>query len=515
MNPSQNDLASFARVLTRLRNDVSATRQQLFDILLCLRERLPRKESRWFESAYGRVQSFAKYVGAPALLVAAIIPTYNLIKAIRDYDDERCVRAAYASYISGLLTRGEIERAYSLLAQWEAVKTYSPALQYLRAKTYALRAIALGKASEAAEDSINILLQFHQRKQIFFLRHGKPKEIFDLEVALIDIDTAFQRYGTATARLERIRHDSRFKSIVAGTAQIELRFGRIDVLQYDYVNAEAHLTAALKEFLAKGDEVGMAEAYFELGKCFQFKTDHKRALEYYTNAKTIMEKRRDELNLLKVYNNIAMIYFYEGDYDRASHYDHLEEESSRRLSDDKGLARALVNRSTIANVRNALPEAISLCIEAAEVFRRQGDRLGLATTLHSLANSYRKQGDTSKALYNDKQAFLLFQDVKDLRGLAATGGGLGMLDVASNDEDTIFYLLTAISIDKYTGFFQTALGKRDTEIYTASLQSKLSKVGRALFLKHAEAARRRFGEIASALGPDRIDFIIPDELTEN
>jgi tetratricopeptide (TPR) repeat protein len=515
MTPSQNDLASFARLLTRLRDDVSATRQQLFDILLCLREVLPKKEPRWFESAYGRVQSFAKYVGAPALIVAAIIPTYNLVKAIRDYDDERCVRAAYASYISGLLEHGEIERAHSLLDQWESVKTYSPALQYLRAKTSALRAIALGKASEAAEDSINILLQFHQRKQLFFFRRGKPKELFDLEVALIDIDTAFQRYGTATVRLEKVRHDSRFESITAGPAQIDLRFGRIDVLQYDYVNAEAHLTAALKQFVKMGDEVGMAEAHFELGKCFQFKTDNKRALEYYTNAKTIMERRRDELNLLKVYNNIAMIYFYEADYDHASYYYHLEEQSSRRLSDDKGLARALVNRSSIAYMRNAVPEAISLSTEAAEVFRRQGDRLGLATTLHSLANSYKKQGDTSKAIYNDKQAFLLFQDVKDLRGLAATSGGLGMLDVAGDDENTLFYLLTAISINSYTGFCQTTLGKRDTEIYTALLRSKFIKAGRTVFLQQVEAAKKRFDEIASALGPNRIDFTLPDELMQN
>lgn len=513
MKEPQNDLTSLKSLLIRLRDDSLFTRQQLSDILICLQEAFPKTQLGWPERAYRRVQSFAKYVGAPALILAAIIPTYNLIKAIRDYDDERSVRYAYATYISELLDHGEVERAHSLLTRWEAAKTYSPALQYLRAKIFALRAIALGKASEEAEDNIHILLRYHQRKEILFLPNGNPKEIFELDTALIDIDTAFQRYDNAKARLQTLRQSKELASVAAATAQIELRLGRIDVLKYNYIDAEAHLVAALQEFTAKGDDAGMAETHFELGKTFQFKTDSQKALDHYTAAKSIMEKRRDELNLLKVYNNLAMMYFYDADYDHASYYYRLEEQASRRLSDDKGLARALVNLSWIADARGAVAEAVSLSTEASDIFRAQGDRLGLATTLHSLANFYQKQGDSAKALYNDKQALLLFQDVKDLRGIAGTSAGLGEQADASGDYDNAtFYLLTAISINRYTGFYQTAIGKRNTEAHIARLRSQLRTVGHELFWRRVETARQRFNEISSALGSKQIEFRIPDEL---
>src|SRR5213075_54028 len=112
MREPLNDLASFKSLLIKLRDDSLVTRQHLSDILICLQQAFPRTQLGWPERAYRRLQLFAKYVGAPALILAAIVPTYNVVKAIRDYDDERSVRSAYASYTAELLDRGEVERAH-------------------------------------------------------------------------------------------------------------------------------------------------------------------------------------------------------------------------------------------------------------------------------------------------------------------------------------------------------------------------------------------------------------------
>ncbi len=132
--------------------------RQLGQILGILDRVSREKEQSWHERVYAKIQSVARYVGIPALALAAVIPVYNLGKAFVEYTNDRYVRSRYADYISSLLEKGEIERAKLILSDLENMKEFSAQTQYLKAKTLALRSVKLAMKGSSGSNSHSWIL---------------------------------------------------------------------------------------------------------------------------------------------------------------------------------------------------------------------------------------------------------------------------------------------------------------------------------------------------------------------
>jgi tetratricopeptide (TPR) repeat protein len=71
--------------------------------------------------------------------------------------------------------------------------------------------------------------------------------------------------------------------------------------------------------------------------------------------------------------------------------------------------------------------------EALALYRELGDRRGIVTTLHQLADVTREQGDCAQAIALFEECQILYRELNDLAGIAGVSGGLG--DVLLNQGD--------------------------------------------------------------------------------
>ena|SRR3990170_4321118 len=88
----------------------------------------------WYERTYGRFKQIVKYVGMPGVLIAAVIPVYNISAALRDYQVKLFVRSQYSAYANTLLEAGELDRASKMMSEIDAADKFEASAQYAAAK---------------------------------------------------------------------------------------------------------------------------------------------------------------------------------------------------------------------------------------------------------------------------------------------------------------------------------------------------------------------------------------------
>lgn len=406
----------------------------------------PEQPPRWYNRLHKRVDAFAKYVGMPALLLAAVVPVYNMFSALAEYNKKEMLNAAYSEYITELLASGETSRAEALLKDLQDADKQSTTLRYLKAKTVALAAILRGLDHESAEDTINVLLRLNRKWPRFSHGATREREMSELELSLIDIDLLLQRYEIANRRLAALEESPELSALPLGAAHIRLRRGVMAVLQHQYAAAGAELEQALKQFRGAGDQSLIAECEFNLGKVNQFSSQYNVASVHYEAAKHIYESRNDRLGSLRTYNNMAMMAFDVGDLEQSKYLYSLEESLAREVGDERGLARALVNITLILGKEGRFDEGIAYALEAEEIFKKQRNRLGLANAQISLARLNHSKHELDRALHFVKQATIGFLAVKDVAGLAEAFGLTGELTYEKGEQRAAIYYFVSAAI---------------------------------------------------------------------
>lgn len=101
----------------------------------------PLKPKSWYEIAYGRIVTIAKYVGIPGLIIAAVAPTQKLVSDLIENQNKSTIETVYLNYAERLIAEGSIDRANKLLATLENQKAFDARLQYYRAKVLIAMAI--------------------------------------------------------------------------------------------------------------------------------------------------------------------------------------------------------------------------------------------------------------------------------------------------------------------------------------------------------------------------------------
>jgi tetratricopeptide (TPR) repeat protein len=461
------------------------------------REQLPGR----FDRFYARFKQFATYVGMPSVLIAAVIPVYNLSTAFRDYQTKLFVRSQYSAYANGLLESGQLDRAGHVMSEIDAADKFDARAQYANAKLLTRIAIVQGKRQQEAIDRTNVLLLIQTNRPFYFPRLGGPDEILDLELALVDVQLQLQMFEEASSRLDSLltRHGSAAPQV--STGRILLRRGAMRALRFDGPGASADLTNAVDVLARHNRRAEMAETYFQLAKLAQLTAnDRKTALDFYSRARKLFDALGDRYGLIKVLNNVGMLYIDSDELRMARENFELEQRAAVQVGDKEGLARSLVNLAIVARNEGSPAEAVRLATEAQALFKESGNKRGLAAVHQSLANTYSRMGELPESLANARQALEMFEDVRDLRGVRGAMGVLGDLCVAvAGWAEAVYYYQGAVRLRDYLGEIDTPAGARDTSINISSLQSIAERVGKARYSQLAERARMRLRDLFGQL----------------
>jgi hypothetical protein len=175
--------------------DVVAELQKIRDILT------PAKPQSWYDKAYSKIVTIAKYVGIPGIIIAAVGPTQKLISDLIEHENKTTIETVYLNYAERLIAEGSIDRANKLLITLENQKTFDARLQYYRAKVLIAMAIQQGRNYTEAFDTASILTEISNKKTPFLPSVGTNTDLVELNMALVDIDTAQQRYKEARDRI--------------------------------------------------------------------------------------------------------------------------------------------------------------------------------------------------------------------------------------------------------------------------------------------------------------------------
>lgn len=458
----------------RSKHEKQSARELAHALKLLLTSSAKRPETK-LERFYSRIQSFAKYVGIPSLLIASILPAYNLTKGLVEYSNRSYVQEVQSRYASELLEKGEIDRAHFITSELPTPDRFDVVAHYNKARILAKKAIRQGQQYDQAQDIIGLLLRLQSSRPWLFPQVGRDDELFGLKLDLVELHTQRGNYGAATALLDELGQSvSRTRSELE-RARIDLRRAHILVLTSKQMEAQGLLLPILQVLEKHGAKAEAAEGNFVLAKSYQFANDHEKSLRHYSGARQSYEQLADYSGLLRTYNNMGMVYQDARDYERARYYYELQAQLARKLRDNLGLGRALVNLSLIDRNQGEFQRSIERASEAREAFQEQGNKLGIAASLHNLANTYVRTGDNAKAILLSKQAMLVFTELADVRGVARSMGLLGQAyQNLGNFEDAAFYILGAMQFNKFLGFERTVDGKRDLEVHEGQFE-KLTK----------------------------------------
>jgi predicted ATPase/DNA-binding SARP family transcriptional activator len=108
-------------------------------------------------------------------------------------------------------------------------------------------------------------------------------------------------------------------------------------------------------------------------------------------------------------------------------------EASRKLSDDAGIAYALLNLGTIAHYRHDYAGASRYYEESIEIFHRLEDPTNVAGALLNMGAAMHSLGDFERSRALHEESLRLRRELQDARGISATAGGLGRVLVELGD----------------------------------------------------------------------------------
>lgn len=391
--------------------------KSLRDIYITLERAHPKKDTSWHHRFYEGLTRFAKYIGAPALVLAAILPVINLFQLTIDTNNKKHFKSVYESYVHELLMKGEMDRANNLLLDFENREKQDIKIQYLHAKLLIERAIKLGVYPEKAEDGVKILLALNKNKPFLFPSFGGASEDIFLSFSLVDIYTQTQDYSKAYSLLEKISKYN-FSSIEKGIYYLKL--STLDVLTYKSKSDDSNVKSAIN-ILSKTNRIDLInESKFQLSKHYQFSNDNLNAMKIYNSVEESYRAANDNRGLIKVLNNKAMILNVKGETKKAKNIYSEQLSLARLVKDDVSIGRALVNLGGVELKLKEHDQSLIHVTEAVESFSKTRNKIGEATAHAILSDIYFRKNDIGKSVYHGKRAESIYIEAKEVTNLALT-----------------------------------------------------------------------------------------------
>jgi tetratricopeptide (TPR) repeat protein len=489
------------------RGGKSSERQILHEmrgLISVLKATQTKKPTKWYERFHERVTFFVKYIGIPGVIIAAIGPVQKLGQEWIEHHNKKYIQTTYIDYATELLKQGSIDRANKLLVTLENQKDFDSRLQYYKAKILIAMAIQQARNYTEAYDTAKILVSIQESKDFFFPSVGGVDDLIELKMALVDIDTAQQRYPEARSSLSAMERDIALSASRLLRANIEYRYGVLDVLQFNLPSAEKHLMVARENARTTNLNLLAANAAFQLAKARQFAGNHASALALYESAKEEFSQLGDQFGLLRTYNNIAMIYFDKEEDEKARKYYNLEQVLARQLGDELGFARAIMNIALIEKRQGNYDTSIRMAMEALGAFKQQNSLIGIHGIAILLSNDYFHLGNFPEALAYAKQAFSSAMQQRDLRAVTAACGCMAnVYERLRDNQEVLFTSLCTIALIKYLDYRKLPKSEFDYQYFKATIAGVRAATTAEKFEELLTSSERRVGDIVLELNLEK------------
>ncbi len=479
------------------------------DIISILDRAFPNKTSTLPQKIYHITQVFVRYVGIPAILIAAILPVYELMSGIIEFRNRQYIRSTYVDYAVGLTDKGEYDRAKSILGRLEKLGPLDAQTQYKSAKVLAEMAFRQGRAYEEAEDAIRILLSLHSDSPAFFPEFGGDEEILSLEAQLVEILIQRSRFDDALNAAERLKEKVAGRKFPHIEAQVHIQIGKTLIALHRLEEGKKEIENGIKLITSTDDNL-FGVAYHSLGGMHYLQGDNENALNYLLRAEQNFVKNDNKFSLIRTYNNLSLVYDANLDYYKALASRKKQLVLARETADERIIGTTLVGLSQAERHFGNFDRALSLALEAEELFDRQKNFIGLATALQAQANVYVRQEKFGKVLYLSQKVIPIYIDNRNFRGVWSTLGIVGRAALELGDEEEmVFALLGSIALKRHTGYANSDDGLRDVRIQSDHLRSHCLRIGFSKFENMKRSVELRLARLAADLGIENLDTVLP------
>jgi tetratricopeptide (TPR) repeat protein len=482
-----------------------ATRQQelLQDIRDTLLRANPPPPTGRVATLFQRFQTFVKYIGLPAVFLAAILPVYELLSAAIEHRNISYMHRTYIEYATTLADRREFERAQRIVEKVNELSHLDAAAQYASARILAEAAYHQAKSYDEAEDAISILLSLHRKRPWLFPAFGGDAEILALDLRLVDIDLKRTFYKEALARVAAIRASGHALDIPA-QARLAVQEGRGQLYLYRPQEALPRLQNALKLSQQCGCRNLQGEAEHALGTLFFFKGENRPASLHLEKARQIFESIDDKDGLARTWTNLSLVRGAEFDWTGALAARRQQERLARELRDELGVGNALIGLAVIERNMGDSNAALTYALEAEEIFKRMANPTGIAAALQNQANIYSRLPDFARALETANRALPYFYEQRDIRGTIATLGVLARAaEALGNDRELAFAAGANVGLARLNANRNPA-DERDLHIHLAMIE-RLRQGKPEAYFRAKEEAELRIREMERTLRTPQLD----------
>lgn len=419
------------------------------------------------------IKGSLQYIGIPALIVAAILPVWELASNLVDHYHRQYIRGQYFHYSAELAEHGEFDRALRVLGRLEDLSEFDAQAQFRIAKFSAEAEFFGGGQYDEVEDAVQILILLNDERPFWFPEFGTPNEAAELQVLLNEIRIQRTRYREA---LEFARSAS--EAIPAGALEDVapvLRLHEGIALIHTFQSSEGK--EILNDLISDTTIVDLirGRALHALGTSEAISGDIDLAESHLLNSIQIFRQLDDDYRLVRSLANLSLVYGARSDWvaDRSTRRE--QEVLARQIDDKAGLLNALIGLSVAERNLGDFLTALSYAIEAEALAREIDSPIAIAASLQNQANIFVRQRSYGEALHAAKSALPYFLNEGDLRGVRTTLGIIGRAgQELDNIEDAVFgYFAAYVILENIQGQGNVEAA-RDLQIYESRLNSLLS-----------------------------------------
>ena len=222
-------------------------------------------------------------------------------------------------------------------------------------------------------------------------------------------DSSYYHYNEAYKIYLNLKNNSGQASMLYNMGNIQSHIG-------DYIGSEITIIKAIELLKPLNKNKKLYRCYNILGNNAASIKEYSRAIEHHNKALYYLKESKDQNVLSKqtTNNNIAVVYQKQGQPKKAITYlTKVISYDSMYYKSPRLYARALNNLGYNKYEINDTQELPGLFFKAYDIFDSIGNLSGKSIAAYNLAKYYLKEGDSTKALFNIKQARNFTQEVND------------------------------------------------------------------------------------------------------
>ncbi len=197
------------------------------------------------------------------------------------------------------------------------------------------------------------------------------------------------------------------------------------------------------------DKEQVAYANNNIATIYRLMGNYPLALDYMYSALRIFEETGDKTGIAYCTYNIGIVYLKQKNYKKARDYFDQTVKTRESINDKDGTTKARGRIAEILIEQRSYSEAMSILESVRKAYLELNDRRSLIYVNMGMARIHEARNDFTGALAERIEALSIAREFKDVEGVIANSGAIGILYARMNDFGKgTSYLDSAYSISK-------------------------------------------------------------------